>query len=261
MSTTTAPVEQVQQRRLSALLELARASWSPPREGPADLEPLLEAAVGGPAGGQGRLLAARFRALAPCAASTRFSRAERQHLLDGSAEAPLAVDPSRLAAMGEARVIPAPAGGSSRLEAPVRMGGQLVGVVRHEREGDPPRAFDSEDGFLAASLADIVALALEAGRAAGARSGWPTSPCTIRSPTCPTAACSSSGWNGRCEASSAAAGSWPSCPSRWMGFPRRVRAADGRPGTRWSRPRPRPWSACCGPRTPPPAWRTTASAS
>lgn len=159
MGTTTTSPEAIQRRRLHALLELARASWATQREGRADLGPLLEAAAEVLEADRVAFwrLDAERRSL-HC--EHRFLARERQHLRDASTESPAAVSAGQLATMGEARVIQAP-DGVTLLEAPVRVGGEIVGVVRHEREGDPPRAWGPEDRFLAASLADLVALALE----------------------------------------------------------------------------------------------------
>ncbi len=54
-----------------------------------------------------------------------------------------------------------PRGISSVLDAPVRVHGHIVGVVRHEHVG-PPRQWTSDEENFAASLADLVSLALEA---------------------------------------------------------------------------------------------------
>ena len=50
---------------------------------------------------------------------------------------------------------------TSRLEAPVRIAGVEIGVVRHERVGQKPPDFSPEDALFAGSIADLVALALE----------------------------------------------------------------------------------------------------
>lgn len=55
----------------------------------------------------------------------------------------------------------APLGITSMLEAPIRRGGRLVGVLCNEHIGDP-RSFGTEDRVFAASLADYAARALDA---------------------------------------------------------------------------------------------------
>ncbi len=54
-----------------------------------------------------------------------------------------------------------PLGISSMLDAPVRMGGRLVGVICHEHIGDA-RSWSLEDQAFAGSLADFVALTMQA---------------------------------------------------------------------------------------------------
>jgi len=54
-----------------------------------------------------------------------------------------------------------PKGIVSVLDAPVRLGGQLVGVLRHEHTGIP-RAWTTEEQQFAGSLADLAALVTEA---------------------------------------------------------------------------------------------------
>ena len=54
-----------------------------------------------------------------------------------------------------------PEGIVSTLDAPVRLGGQVAGVLRHEHMGTP-RAWTSEERQFAGSLADLVALVTEA---------------------------------------------------------------------------------------------------
>jgi PAS domain S-box-containing protein len=92
----------------------------------------------------------------------------------------LALDhPAYFAALGEGRTIAAhdayddlrtcqlgskymqPAGICSMLDAPVRVGGQLVAVICHEHVGEPRRWTVEEQSF-AASMADLVAIAFEA---------------------------------------------------------------------------------------------------
>ena len=53
-----------------------------------------------------------------------------------------------------------PEGITSILEAPIRVGGQMVGILRHEHVG-PARHWEIEEENFAASLADLVALAIE----------------------------------------------------------------------------------------------------
>lgn len=55
-----------------------------------------------------------------------------------------------------------PLGISSVLDAPIRMHGRVVGVVRHEHAG-PARQWSSDEESFAASLAGLMGLALEAG--------------------------------------------------------------------------------------------------
>jgi PAS domain S-box-containing protein len=61
-----------------------------------------------------------------------------------------------------------PLGITSMLDAPIRVGGQMVGVVCLEHIG-PPRHWSLEEGNFAASLGDCVALGLEASDRAQAR--------------------------------------------------------------------------------------------
>jgi len=49
---------------------------------------------------------------------------------------------------------------TSLLDAPIRVGGRVLGVLCHEHVG-PPRSFTDEDESAAGSLADFVALAIE----------------------------------------------------------------------------------------------------
>ncbi|MBT8484088.1 MAG: PAS domain-containing protein [Phycisphaerales bacterium] len=56
-----------------------------------------------------------------------------------------------------------PLGIGSLLDAPIRLGGTLVGIVCHEHVG-PPRRWSSEDQAFAGSIADCVALALQASK-------------------------------------------------------------------------------------------------
>jgi len=51
---------------------------------------------------------------------------------------------------------------TSRLDAPIRVGGRTVGVVCHEHTG-PPRQWSAEAQSFAGSIADIAGLALQAG--------------------------------------------------------------------------------------------------
>ena len=55
----------------------------------------------------------------------------------------------------------APLGIGSMLEAPIRRGGQVIGVLCNEHVG-PPRSFSREDQVFAASVADLVARTLDA---------------------------------------------------------------------------------------------------
>lgn len=54
-----------------------------------------------------------------------------------------------------------PLGITSMLDAPIRLGGKLVGVLCHEHVG-PPRSWKQEEMAFAGSLADVVSRALEA---------------------------------------------------------------------------------------------------
>jgi PAS domain S-box len=54
-----------------------------------------------------------------------------------------------------------PLGITSLLDAPVRVGGRMAGVIGHENVG-PPRQWTSEEQNFAASMADFVSLTLEA---------------------------------------------------------------------------------------------------
>lgn len=54
-----------------------------------------------------------------------------------------------------------PAGITSLLDAPIRLGGRMEGVVCHEHVG-PPRQWTVEEENFAGSIADLVALAIEA---------------------------------------------------------------------------------------------------
>lgn len=56
-----------------------------------------------------------------------------------------------------------PLGITSMLDAPVRVGGRMVGVICHEHIG-PPRQWTVEEQTFAGSMADFVALTLLAGR-------------------------------------------------------------------------------------------------
>lgn len=87
--------------------------------------------------------------------------------------------PAYFRALGEQRIIAAhdahrdpqtfefsqsylsPLGISSMLDAPVRIGGRLAGILCNEHVGDP-RRWTLEEEYMAASLADFVALALDA---------------------------------------------------------------------------------------------------
>jgi PAS domain S-box-containing protein len=60
-----------------------------------------------------------------------------------------------------------PFGITSMLEAPIRLGGQMVGVLCHEHTGEP-RQWAIEEQNFAGSLADLVALAIERDRRAKA---------------------------------------------------------------------------------------------
>ena len=59
----------------------------------------------------------------------------------------------------------APLGIGAMLEAPIRHDGRLVGVVCHEHVG-PPRQWLLDEKSFAASIADLVAMALDAGERA-----------------------------------------------------------------------------------------------
>jgi two-component sensor histidine kinase len=82
-----------------------------------------------------------------------------------------AVEENRTIAADDARVDPrtrefrdsylAPLGISSMLDAPVRSGGRLIGIICHEHVG-PPRHWSLEEQAFAGSMADFVALALQA---------------------------------------------------------------------------------------------------
>ncbi|MGH7807952.1 MAG: GAF domain-containing protein, partial [Thermodesulfobacteriota bacterium] len=82
-----------------------------------------------------------------------------------------ALEESRILAVGDARTDPRtceytevylkPQGISSMMDVPIRLHGQIVGVVCHEQIGKP-REWELEEQDFAASIADMVSLALEA---------------------------------------------------------------------------------------------------
>lgn len=69
-----------------------------------------------------------------------------------------AVSDPRTSLLAESYLIPYNV--SSLIDAPIRSGGRLVGVVCHEHEG-PMRAWEPDEEIFAASIADLVALAIE----------------------------------------------------------------------------------------------------
>ena len=82
-----------------------------------------------------------------------------------------AIEDNRTLAADDARTDPrtceftasylTPLGISSMLDAPVRRGGRLIGVICHEHVG-PPRVWSLEDQAFAGSMADFVALTMQA---------------------------------------------------------------------------------------------------
>jgi PAS domain S-box-containing protein len=88
-----------------------------------------------------------------------------------------AVEDNRTLAAEQARTDPrtaefgaaylTPLGITSMLDAPVRRGGKLIGVICHEHIG-PPRAWSLEDQAFAGSLADFVSMTLQAAERADA---------------------------------------------------------------------------------------------
>ena len=146
-------------RRLQTLLGLVRSSWTAPggSQRP-DLTKVLEAAA--------LLLETDSASFWRYLGEGQALRCEQSVLcregrqVDGGAgEAPVLVHPRPFELPDAARIVHADA--TSLLEAPVRQASSLVGVLRLERAGGK-RSFSPEDVLLAASLADVVALHLEA---------------------------------------------------------------------------------------------------
>ena len=144
MVTPTQPAEEVHRRHLRALLEVARASFEAPREGTsADISHVLEA-------------------------SATVLEAERASLWRYDDHRTLRCEHLYLRSTGrhvtEADALPALLSprSTSMLEAPVRVSGVEIGVLRHERALQPPLDFSPEDALLAGSLADLAALTIEA---------------------------------------------------------------------------------------------------
>jgi len=110
-----------------------------------------------------------------------YRRSLRQHMAGASLEAAAypayfrALETGRAVAASDAQRDPrtaelaadylAPLGIGAMLEAPVRHDGRLAGVVCHEHLG-PPRPWLIDEKSYAASIADLVAMALEAGERA-----------------------------------------------------------------------------------------------
>ena len=110
-----------------------------------------------------------------------YRRSLRQHMAGASLEAAAypayfrALETGRSVAVSDAHRDPrtielaadylAPLGIGAMLEAPVRHDGRLVGVVCHEHVG-PPRQWLLDEKSYAASIADLVAMALDAGERA-----------------------------------------------------------------------------------------------
>jgi PAS domain S-box-containing protein len=108
----------------------------------------------------------------------RFQRSQHRHV--SGAEYSIADHPIYFAALSSARTITvndtrtddrlqefwedllAPGGVVSLIDAPIRVGGEVVGVVCHEQVGTPRQWELTEENF-AGSIADFVALTLEVG--------------------------------------------------------------------------------------------------
>ena len=163
MAIPTEAGAEVHRRQLRALLDLARSSFEATKGTSPDLSHILEASA--------TVLEAER------ASFWRYDDERRtlhcEHLYERSADRHLTQDalPSMLNPHGfevlpEVRVTvlrnsDKDTGITSLLEAPVRMAGVEIGVVRHERVGQKPPDFSPEDALFAGSIADLVALALE----------------------------------------------------------------------------------------------------
>jgi diguanylate cyclase (GGDEF)-like protein len=99
-----------------------------------------------------------------------YLRGASRHLSSKGA-LPVLVNPQGFEVPSEARVTLAREASkdepTSMLDAPVRLSGAVVGLVRYEHHlGERPRDFSPEDLLFAASIADLVALALESAQRA-----------------------------------------------------------------------------------------------
>jgi two-component sensor histidine kinase len=105
----------------------------------------------------------------------RSADAHEDDMTLAAAEYPVyfrAVEQNRTIAADDARTDPrtrefrdsylGPLGITSMLDAPIRAGGRLTGIICHEHVG-PPRRWTLEDQAFAGSMADFVAIALQAG--------------------------------------------------------------------------------------------------
>lgn len=113
-----------------------------------------------------------------------FERAKKEHATGSTLQ--VSDFPEYFAALGRRRTLPAelaaadprtdrlaeaylaPLGITSLLDAPVFLGGELIGVVCHEHIG-PPREWTTEDRDFAGSMADLVALKVRAAELRDAR--------------------------------------------------------------------------------------------
>ncbi len=159
-------------------MNLARAAWAEPREGSPDLAPILEAAAA-----VLEVERVSFWRLNADQHALRcqhlFLAREGRHIRAGAPELPALVSARPFEGIDEARVIHTSDAArdphtrellaaylerfhiASLLDAPVRLAGQTIGVLRHEHVGEEARPFGGEERLLASSLADFVALALE----------------------------------------------------------------------------------------------------
>ncbi|HVQ29796.1 MAG TPA: GGDEF domain-containing protein, partial [Vicinamibacteria bacterium] len=165
MASPTEAGDEVQRRHLHALLKLARASFEATKGDSPDLSLVLEA-------GASVLDAERasFWRRDDEHHSLRcehlYVRSTHRHSRDRE-ELSLLAGPRSLEALGGPRTAPArtedpAAAGTATLDAPVRLAGMEIGLVRYERVGRTPPGFSPDDAVVAASLADLVALSLEA---------------------------------------------------------------------------------------------------
>ena len=154
MAIPTEAGEDLHRHHLRALLDLARAALRATPGSSPDLKHLLEA-------GAAVLDAERvsFWRYDHDGRTLRcehlYLRSTDRHLTEENALAPLL----------NARAFEA---ASPSLDVPVRLAGVDIGVVRYERTGPKSQGFSPDDALIAASIADLVGLTLEAWRRAQA---------------------------------------------------------------------------------------------